>query len=63
MITSTEQRKIDPAQLAGRLAEMRAEVREYAALPENADIRERLLETMPILERMINELARRELGW
>jgi hypothetical protein len=38
---------------------MRAEIREYSERPENAAIREQLLETVAILERAINELARR----
>jgi hypothetical protein len=48
----------DTAQVAGRLAIIRAEVREYSARPQNADIREQLLETMAIFERVINQLAK-----
>lgn len=48
----------DAAQLAGRLAMMRAEVRDYAEKPENADIRAQLMEAAAVFERMINHLAR-----
>jgi hypothetical protein len=48
----------EAADIAGRLALMRAEVSEYAARPEYADIREELLETVAIFERVINQLAR-----
>jgi hypothetical protein len=46
------------ALLAGRLAEMRAEVRQFCERPENADIRDQLLETVAIFERVINQLAK-----
>jgi hypothetical protein len=48
----------EAANIAGRLALMRAEVREYAARPEYANIREELLETVTRFERMINLLAK-----
>jgi len=49
----------DAAQLAGRLAEMRAEVRDYAANSENAAIREQLLEMVAVFERIIDQLAKK----
>ena len=54
----TERPISDVAQLAGRLAEMRAEVRDYAEKIENADIRDQLMETLGIFERVINQLTK-----
>ena len=45
-------------QVAGRLAMLCAEVRELADSPENADIRDQLLETVTMLEKVINQLAK-----
>ena len=47
------------AQLAGHVAIIRAEVQDHADDPENADIRDELLETVATFERMINRLATR----
>ena len=47
---------------AARLAEMVAEVRNYSAQPENADIRRQLLETVAILEQVINHMAKPRRG-
>ena len=58
----TERPISDVAQLAGRLAEMRAEVRDYAEKIENADIRDQLMETVGIFERVINRLAKPRSG-
>ena len=57
----TERRLGDPALLAGRIAEIRAEVRAFSTQPENAHIREQLLETIAILEQIIDSIARRAL--
>jgi len=55
----TESSNAEAANIAGQLAKMRAEVRDYAEKPENADIRDQLLETMGIFERMIDLLAKK----
>lgn len=57
----TERSKSDAAQFAGRLALMRAEVCDYAEKPENAEIREQLLETVVMFERLIDQLAKKAL--
>ena len=48
----------EASNIAGHLALMRAEVREYAARPEYADIRPALLAIVDTFERIINEPAK-----
>ena len=57
----TENSNAEAANIAGQLARMRAEVRDYAEKPESADIRDQLLGTMGIFERVIDLLAKKAL--
>ena len=48
----------DSAEIAGRVAELRADVLEVAARPENASMRERLAELVAILQGAIDQLGK-----
>ena len=54
----TARRLRDPALLAGRIAELRAEVLAFSTQPETDDIREELLTAVASFERMIDSIAR-----
>ena len=54
----TARRLKDPALLAGRIAEIRAEVLAFSTQPENKEIREELLAAVASLEGVIDRIAR-----
>jgi hypothetical protein len=55
----TARRLEDPALLAGRIAEIRAEVLAFSTQPESNEILEELLAAVASLERVIDRIARR----
>ena len=46
------------AMLAGRVAKLRIEVLEFAARPENANMREQLSEIVAVLEGVLDQLGK-----